>query len=513
MPLGSGTVSLAAADGVLIVLGGTVNADVAGKGALFFHAGALSGHASGVQWDEYTADLTGNLSLQVTTDKLMLNGVLLPPGTYTIAANAASVSGHGTTMAANFSQHASFVLGDASVRLASGTGNLMVDGIPLATDTGLTLAGYSGTLDLSADTAPEVDSVTLNGNAAQVLRITGVPAAVNADQNTPAAFSFDVQTSLADSYTLTAVAPEGWSVTLGPAGQATVRPKPGLLAGTYPVRLSAHSQSNPALLAAAEVMVTVQPSAPGLAFDLQADPSLTVPYFNAQVPTAFRASLQNLSPDADTYDLTFPNPPAGFNILRSVESVGVPAGQMGIVGLYLEPTGQLAPPGTPVSFTVRATSRADGSMFGEETFTFTMPEVRAVQVVSDPAALSTLPDVQVLATVTYRNVGNVPASVSSTLSLPSELSGFGVGGVIELLPGESFDAFVELTPAASTPLNTTWEAVITTGPAAGSTQVSVIEVRTDRAAVEPGESVGGAGDDPKRCPVPHDGDGGVHGSR
>ena len=38
---------------------------------------------------------------------------------------------------------------------------------------------------------------------------------------------------------------------------------------------------------------------------------------SAQVPTAFLASIQNLGPAADTYDLTFSNVPGGFTLLNS----------------------------------------------------------------------------------------------------------------------------------------------------------------------------------------------------
>ncbi len=77
---------------------------------------------------------------------------------------------------------------------------------------------------------------------------------------------------------------------------------------------------------------------------VNADPEFTVPYNGAQVPTAYQAVIHNTGPTADTYNLTFPTVPAGFTVLSSSTSVTIPAGQTGIVGIYLQPSGTLPAP-------------------------------------------------------------------------------------------------------------------------------------------------------------------------
>ena len=83
--------------------------------------------------------------------------------------------------------------------------------------------------------------------------------------------------------------------------------------------------------------MTITPTQPGISFAVASDPQFTVPFNGAQLPTAFRATIQNLGPAADTYNLTFSNLPSGFTLLDSGTSVTVPAGQTGILGLYLQP--------------------------------------------------------------------------------------------------------------------------------------------------------------------------------
>ena len=72
--------------------------------------------------------------------------------------------------------------------------------------------------------AGNVDSVTLSGNAANVLTVSASPASLTANQNAPVAFSANVDTSLADTYEVIANAPAGWAVTVD--GNAMLPPRP-----------------------------------------------------------------------------------------------------------------------------------------------------------------------------------------------------------------------------------------------------------------------------------------------
>ena len=170
-----------------------------------------------------------------------------------------------------------------------------------------------------------------------MLQVAVNPTTFTTDQNTPITFQPNVQTSLADTYNLTANAPPGWTVTIDANGNVTATPAPGLQSGTYPIQIIAQSQTDSNLEAQTTVEVTITPTQPGISFAVAPDPQFTVPFNGAQLPTAFRATIQNLGPAADTYNLTFSNVPSGFTLLNSGTSVTVPAGQTGILGIYLAP--------------------------------------------------------------------------------------------------------------------------------------------------------------------------------
>ena len=151
------------------------------------------------------------------------------------------------------------------------------------------------------------DQVTLSGTAANVLTVATSPATFSADQNTPAHFATVVNTSLADSYSIRAQAPAGWIVAIDTTGMVTVTPAPGTQSGTYPIDVTVQSSTNADLEAQAIVEVTVTSTQPGAVLTVPPDPLLTVPFGGAELPTAFRATVQNLGPTADTYNLSVTN--------------------------------------------------------------------------------------------------------------------------------------------------------------------------------------------------------------
>ena len=294
------------------------------------------------------------------------------------------------------------------------------------------------------------------------------------DENTPVKFLASVETSLTDTYTLIAQAPAGWTVTIDASGNVTATPAPGLQGGTYPIEIIAQSTTNLGLLAQTVVDVTVNsPTQPGITLSVQSpDPLFTVPFDGAQVPTAFSApSIANTGPaNADTYNVSVSNLPAGFTLLDSGTSVTVPAGQNGILGVYLQPTsGQPSPPmGTQLSFTVTATSTTNAAITQTQTETFTVPAIDAVTVTASPATVATTPGVPVSDTITLTNVGNVTEN-NITLT-PTSTTGLMVTtpAPVTLAPGQSTTASITLTPGASTPLNSLLQATLTAtyGPSA-----------------------------------------------
>lgn len=468
--LGSGTVALSSQSAAALSMAGNTDYSIDGSGSLSFYAPAESTLGVSGDWQNYTATVTGNVSITLTVPAgaLTLNNQPLPAGTYTITTSSATLSGSGTTSSPTFSGSASITATNGTINLGPGTGALSVGGKPLDPANETTLDGYSGTINVSAN-GNGTDAVALNGNAGNVLQVTTTPTTLTTNQNTPITFATNVQTSLADTYTLTANAPAGWTVAIDASGNVTATPAQGLQSGTYPIQIVAQSQTDANLVAQTTVDVTITPTVPGINFTVAPDPQFTVPFNGAQLPTAFRASIQNLGPAADTYNLAFSNVPSGFSIVSSGTSVTVPAGATGILGVYLVPNpGQPIPaPGTQESFTVTATSATNSAITQTQTETFTVPNIDAVSLVSTPAALASTPGVAATATLTLTNDGNVSENVTLAATTPADVTA-GALAPITLAPGQSQTDTLTLTPSASAPLDQTLATTITAsfGPSA-----------------------------------------------
>ena len=391
----------------------------------------------------------------------------------------------------NFSRSASITSTNGTIYLGPVTGTFSVGGKPLDPEDETTLDGYNGTISVSAN-GDGTDSVNLNGTIGNALQVTPASSTLTTDQNTPVTFQPDIQTSLADTYNLTANAPPGWTVTIDANGNVTATPAPGLQGGTYPIQVVVQSSSDPNLVAQTTVEVTITPTQPGMTFAVNPDPEFTVPYDGAQVPTAFRAVIDNTGPAADTYNLSFANVPSGFTLVSSATSDTVPAGQTGIVGIYLIPNpGSVLPdPGTPLSFEVTATSTTNPAITQNFTESFTMPVVDAVMIVSNPVQVSTIPGLPATASVTLENVGNVAATAALDFSTDTGLTLTGLSATpITLAIGQTATDTVDLNPAADVPLNTLLQATVNVGPASVQNLVSVVNVTPSLSVAETGQTV------------------------
>ena len=467
--VGSGAVALAVAGPISAAISGNAQYNVNGTGTLAFYGSPGSGLGVGGDWDAYTAVVSGTVSITITTDALSLNGQVLPAGTYTIATTSATLTGSGPSTSPNFAGAASITATGATVDVGKGTGTLAVAGTPLDPANRVTLTGYSGTVDVSPGSNGG-NSVTLNGDAGQVLQLSPSPATFTINQNQTATFPANVQASFADTYTLTAIAPPGWGVTIDASGNVTVIPAPGLQGGTFPVQIIARSKTDSNLVTQSTVEVTITPTQPAIALSVAPDPQFTVPLGGAFVPTGFRATIQNLGPAADTFNLSFSNVPSGFTLLSSASSVVIPAGQTAIIGVYLKPQGQVPAAGTQVSFTVTATGVADPTLTQSATQDFTIPAIDAVSATSNPVAVSTTPGVAATTTVTFSNAGNEPESITLASSSSTGLTVAGLAP-LSLAPGDSMtERFITFTQQTlRRPLETARLAVTITatyGPAA-----------------------------------------------
>ena len=224
---------------------GSLGLSMTGSGSLSFYGPAESSLGVSGDWQDYTAVITGSVSmtLSVPAGALSLNGEALPAGVYTISSNSATLSGSGNISSPSFAGSVSITSTSGTINLGPGGGSLAVAGKPLNPDDEATLDGYNGTISVSAN-GDGADSVTLNGNAGNVLQVATTPTTLTTDQNTPITFAANIQTSLADTYNLTANAPTGWTVSIDSSGNVTVTPAPGLQSGTYPIQIIAQSQTD-----------------------------------------------------------------------------------------------------------------------------------------------------------------------------------------------------------------------------------------------------------------------------
>jgi uncharacterized membrane protein len=453
-PIGAGSIAVAASAHMTAVVSGNVGYAVHGQGSLSFYGEVGNSLVVSADWVSYAATLSGSPTLQVAADSLTLNGQALPTGTYRITAPSIQLSGSGHTSSANFAGSASVTATGGTINVGRSSGSLTVAGKSIPVSSGATLTGYTGSITIAAGGSNNLDHVTFNGSAANVLTVSTTPSTLTTDQNTPVTFQANVNTSFADTYNLTAQAPPGWTVTFDNSGKIMATPAPGLQGGTFPIQIVAQSTANPDLVAQTTLNVTIRPTVQGINFTVTPDSLFTVPFNGAQLPTAFRASIQNLGPSADSYKLTFANVPIGFTLLNSGTSVTVPAGQTGILGLYLQPNaGQPTPaPGTPLSFTVTATSTSNPAITRTLVVAFTMPAIDAVLVSTSEPQVASTPGTATTATLTLQNAGNVPENVSLTATTPAGVTLSGLQP-FTLAVGQTATETITLTPAAIAALN------------------------------------------------------------
>lgn len=433
---------------------GSARISVAGTGNIDFYHPAEQTLGVSADWENYVVNATGDVSISLTALEggLTLNGQFLPDGKYTLTTDAATLSGSGPSTSPVFSDTAFVSMSRGTVNLGSHTGTLTVGGNLVDLSSSTTLAGYNGSLTVTA--AVNGSDVSLSGDVQQVLMVTSTPASISIDQNMSASFQAKVNTSFADTYTFAVEAPPGWAVTIDATGNVTAKPVPGTQMGTFPVRVIARSNANPALIAQTIVNISVAATSPALDFQVAADPIFTIPYLGAQVPSAFRATLQNLGPATDTYNLTFANLPTSFNVVNSATQATIPAGETGTLGLYLEPTSGVLPTvGTVITFDVTATSATNSSITQTRTVSFTVPEIRAVTTTATPTALFTVPGTSVSSSLDLHAVGNTSANVELTLVASSGLTVTGLPAMVSMNSGANLTIPFSITASNSVALN------------------------------------------------------------
>ena len=459
--VGTGVVSLSLDQAIGAAFSGSAAYGITGAGTLGVYGPAFESLGIGGDWADYSATADGDVSIVLTTSGLTLNGTTLPAGIYTIAANRATFTGGGPTSSPTFAGSITVTADNALVSIDPASGSLNVGGASLESGLGVTLSGYTGSIGVTA-AAGDVDTITLNGNTSQVLQLATGGGPLSIDQNTPGVLQVSIRSSLDDSYSYAVVAPTDWTAVVEASGKITLTPAPGTPTGSYPIRVIARSNANPDFAAQAVVEVAVAATQPGLGLAVDPDPILTVPYNGAQLPTAFRATIRNVGPKADTFTLSSSNIPAGFSLQSGVTTVTIPAGETGVVGLYLVPNANqpLPAPGTQLAFTVTAKSTTDATITQTRSVSFTVPEIHGVTLSADPAAVATTPGLAASATITIRAVGNVAETITLTSPATASLAATGLS-TITLQPGQSATQTLTVTPDAGVPLNSTLLTTVT----------------------------------------------------
>ncbi len=449
--LGTGQLTWTSADPTSVVSLQGAQLEMHGSGRLSVYAGAANKLVDAA-WNAYQATLTGQVALEVTDGRLLLDGVELTAGRYTIVTDTASLTGTGTMAAVNAAGSLAVSMNDAAVQMGSSAGELQLADGPLSLSSGAALSGFAGTVDLSLAGSQPIRT-TLNGVARAVLRLPDL-ATVAVDPNGSTLLEIDVESSHTGEFTYAAEGPPGWIVEFTDTGSLQVVPRPGTPPGEYQLLLTAQAESDPDLIAHAVAAVEVLPASPGLALDVTPDELFFVPVGGAQVFTAYEANLRNLGPAGDRFELTFPDPPAGWKIFASQRTVDMGAGGTASVGIYLQPTAAVGPPGGDATFQVRATSTTDPVLIETRTIPLTVPEVFGVTLATAPTVVSIAPGETVSIELVVQSHGNVRQETSLSSELSSNWS-LDTPTTVELEPGETKRLTITITAPANAVLNST----------------------------------------------------------
>jgi hypothetical protein len=189
------------------------------------------------------------------------------------------------------------------------------------------------------------------------------------------------------------------------------------------------------------------------------DPLLVLPVGGSLLPTVFRVGIRNFGQEARKFRLTDLVAPAGFEIVTSLESVIVPAGQTAEIGLALRPIGSIPAPGTNGTFSFRVEDVDDPAKVTDVVQPFVVPAFGSLIAEIEYDSPGVLPGQSTEATLVLRSVGNVGVNVAMTLLASESLSVTGLANVV-LTPGEVRRIPLILTVAQGTPLNSTLTASI-----------------------------------------------------
>jgi uncharacterized membrane protein len=477
-----------------LVQGVPLHTILSNTGVASFYAPAISGLGAGSDWSSYTATLTSTQSYTLTlTDAIVtVNDTDVYTGDFTlVVTGTTTIEGAGHTAAPNFADAAYVQTEDAQVTLGPATGTFLVGGEPVDASNGLALAGYTGPITVTAETAT-LDRVELDGEA-DFFTLDLSPETSSTDPNTPVTFQAQISSNFTDTYTMTVEGPQGWDVEMNAGGLVTATPPLGAEPGGYTLLVTAQSGTYPDLFLSAQHSVTTTAYA-GMEMDVAYDELITVPMGEvlnpdalpgdtnsgqAQVPqAAYTVNVTNTSTSSHTFGLVVtPTFPADWLVL-SADELTLPAGGVAQVGLYVSPTvSGLLSPGASYPFDV-AVAASDGSgLEGTDAALFTMPAVPFNYLQAEPERIYASPGVTASFDLILTNVGNAAGTFAVTATLPLTTWTGSAPYSAALGPGDTDTRASVFTPTGS--VLGDWEIIHLDSPAPGSayTQTEYVAVQ------------------------------------
>ena len=237
--------------------------------------------------------------------------------------------------------------------------------------------------------------------------------------------------------------------------------QPGLSAAEFGWTTASLMSLPPALFGGSAPPALAPGSSVGVTSQVQPDPNFLVPVNGAQMATVFDLFVTNTGPAADTFNLSFANPPAGFTLQSSLSAILIPAGGQAEIGVCAVPTGQIPNSGTNASFNVTAASSSNPAIQTSAGVNFSVPSVASASLMPAASALSTTPGTPVPTTLTITGTGNAAATVTLTVVADPNLTVAGIQSPVTVNPGQTVTQSLTLTPSASAPLNSVLNVQIT----------------------------------------------------
>ncbi len=404
-----------------------------GEIGVSLYAPAVDGLGGGSSWGPFSAQVGGDAPsvFTIAGADVTAGGRVYSAADYgpfrVETTSAVALAGSGPGAAPLFSPAGiglALTLDNNTLIFGPAAGSGLVGATPLdpaaLSTNGLALAAFSGEVLVEEQNAG-LDSYTLAGPAA-FFTLALDPAQSAPAPLTAASFTLDLAANFAGSYTVTVTAPEGWFVELTSSGEVQALPPIGAAPGEYPILVVVQSVEYPALFLSAVHTVTLAPYE-GLDLAVQPEPLITVPMGGdqpAQVPdAAYTIILTNTSSSAYTYTLEISGLPDDWALLSLPgSSITLPAGGVGVVGLYVAPPISAGLPPAGTTYPIQVAAESNTGLIASDSIVFTMPAVPFANLALDPQIVTAVPGGLAGFTLTLENIGNAVGNFTLQATLP-----------------------------------------------------------------------------------------------